>query len=249
MVDAATEQWLTPSEVKALNPYSVNFTKAADLLRSAGFHKVGSQWMLPNGQPWTVTLTTVSQFSSWMALSQLIKNELDQFGIATKVVAMTFPQELQAQSAGQLALSVYDDGEGPNPYFAYSRIFGAPDGYLVKNGHLVHNQPTTPGGGNWVDFPTTVHLAGRVVDPGQLTQQLDQTNNPDIVRRDTQILAEITNQYVPQITLWDVARTGWVNTKRFSDYPLNNAALMSATYNFEPPIGLWMMNHYIRPSS
>ncbi len=250
MVDTATQQWLTPTQLRTMNTYSVNLGKASNLLRSVGFHKIGGHWMLPNGKPWTATLTTVSQFSSWMALSQMVKSDLDQFGVPTKVVAMTFPQELQAQSAGQLALSIYDDGEGPNPYFAYSRIYGVPDGYVVTNGHLVHNSPSTPTGGNWVDFPTTVRIAGYgVVNPGRLTQQLDRSSNLNTIRHDTQILAAVTNHYVPQITLWDVARTGWVNTKRFGDYPLNNPTLMSATYNLEPPIGVWMMNHYITPAS
>ncbi len=250
MVDSATRQWLTPSQIAALKQYRVNLVKATSLLTSAGFKKVGQQWMLPNGKPWTVTLTTVSQFSSWMAMAQVVRTALVQFGVPTQIVGMTFPEELQGQSQGKLALSFYDDGMGPNPYFAFSRIYGAPDGYLVKGGRLVHNAASDPTGGNWVDFPTTVSLPGYgTVNPGQLTQQLDQTHNPALVRRDTQILSMVTNRYVPQITMWNVARTGWVNTKDFTDYPLSNKTLMVATYDFEPPVGIWMMLNYIRPKS
>ncbi|MCL5971165.1 MAG: ABC transporter substrate-binding protein [Firmicutes bacterium] len=250
MVDAATQQWLTPSEIRALNPYTVNYAKATSLLQSAGFHKVGSQWMLPNGKPWTATLTTVSSFSSWMAMAESVRSTMDRFGVPTKVVGMTFAQELLAQAQGTLPLSFWIDGQGPNPYFAYNRIYGKPDGYVIKNGKLVRNAAGNPSGGNWIDFPTTVQVPGYgTVNPGQLTQQLNQTTTTSTIQRDTRILAKVTNEYVPQITMWNVAQTGWVNTKHFTDYPLKNRALMVATEGYYPPVGIWMMLHYIRPVS
>lgn len=258
MVDAATRQWLTSTQIAALKKYSLNVAKATSLLSHAGFKKVGQQWMLPDGKPWTATLTTVSQFSSWMAMGQIVRSAMVKFGIPTMAVGMTFAQELQAQSAGSLPLSFWIDGQGPNPYFAYNRIYGAPDGYVMKAGRLVHipagqlvhSSAATPAATNWVDFPTTVPLSGYgTVNPGQLTRQLDQVTNPAVIRRDTQILAMVTNRYVPQITMWNVNLTGWVNTKHFTDYPLSNHALMLATEGYYPPIGIWMMLHYIRPRS
>jgi hypothetical protein len=175
---------------------------------------------------------------------------MDRFGVPTKVVGMTFAQELLAQAQGTLPLSFWIDGQGPNPYFAYNRIYGKPDGYVIKNGKLVRNAAGNPSGGNWIDFPTTVQVPGYgTVNPGQLTQQLNQTTTTSTIQRDTRILAKVTNEYVPQITMWNVAQTGWVNTKHFTDYPLKNRALMVATEGYYPPVGIWMMLHYIRPVS
>lgn len=248
MVDAATQQWLTPSQIASLHRYRTSATKAANLLTSAGFKKVGGQWMMPNGKPWTVSISTVSQFSSFMVASENMKSILTAFGVPTKVVGMTFPQMLSAQSQGQLAVSFRIDGQGPDPYFAYNRIYGSADGYVLKGGSLVHYPASDPAGGNFVDFPTTVKVPGYgTVNPGQLTAQLNATSSQATIRRDTQILALVTNQYVPQITMWNVYQTGFVNTKHFTDYPTNNPKLMIATEGFYPPVGVWMMLGYIHP--
>ena len=122
---------------------------------------------------------------------------------------MTFAQELLAQAQGTLPLSFWIDGQGPNPYFAYNRIYGKPDGYVVKNGKLVRNAAGNASGGNWIDFPTSVQIPGYgTVNPGQLTQQLNQTTSTSTIQRDTRILAKVTNEYVPQITMWNVAKFG-----------------------------------------
>lgn len=248
MVDNATRQWLTASQIASLHRYRTNAAKAAQLLTSAGFKKVGGKWMLPNGKPWTVNISTVSQFSSFMVASENMKSVLTAFGVPTKVVGMTFPQMLSAQSQGQLAVSFRIDGQGPDPYFAYNRIYGSADGYALRGGNLVRYPASNTAGGNFVDFPTTVNLPGYgTVNPGQLTAQLNSTSNPATVRRDTQVLAMVTNQYVPQITMWNVYQTGFVNTKHFTDYPTNNPKLLVATEGFYPPVGVWMMMGYIHP--
>lgn len=248
MVDAATQQWLTPAQTASLHRYRTSATKAADLLKGAGFKKVGGQWMMPNGKPWTVSISTVSQFSSFMVSSAYMKSVLTAFGIPTKVVGMTFPQMLSAQSQGQLAVSFRIDGQGPDPYFAYNRIYGSADGYVLRGGKLTRYPASDAAGGNFVDFPATVTLPGYgKVNPGQLTQQLNSSTNPAVVRRDTQILAMVTNQYVPQITMWNVFQTGFVNTQNFTDYPTNNPKLLIAAEGFYPPVGIWMMEGYIHP--
>lgn len=248
MAGVGTEEWLTGSQRASLNTYPLNLAKAARLLMGAGFTKVGSQWMLPNGKPWTATITDVSQFSSWMILGQYIKASLTNFGIHTSLVGMTFPQMLAEQSAGRLPLSFQFGGLGPNPYLAYNLLYGPNDGYTRQGNRLVHNSPTNPTGGNFIDFPTVVNLPGYGnVNAGQLTAQLNSSISPSVVRHDTHVLALLTNQEVPEITLYNVLKTGWVNTQRFTDYPLKNATLMRSLELYWTPVGFWMLFNYIHP--
>lgn len=55
--------WLTKAQRAKLNAYPVSAAKASYLLRSAGFHKVAGIWHMPNGKPFTLTLSTVSGYS------------------------------------------------------------------------------------------------------------------------------------------------------------------------------------------
>lgn len=240
--------WLSASQRASLNTYAPNLARAKALLIGAGFKKVGSQWTLPNGKPWTATITDVSQFSSWMILGQYVKSELTNFGIHTSLVGMTFPQMLAAQSAGSLPISFQFGGLGPNPFLAYNLLYGPNDGYTRQGGHLIHHPASDPTGGNYIDFPAVVNLPGYgKVNAGQLTAQLDSSTNPSVVRRDTAILAALTNREVPEITLYNVLKTGWVNTKRFTDYPLQNPTLMRALELYWTPVGFWMLFNYVRP--
>lgn len=248
LAGVGTQAWLSASQRASLNTYPLNLAKASQLLDGAGFKKVGSQWMLPSGKPWTATITSVSQFSSWMILGQYIKSSLTNFGISTSVVGMTFPQMLAAQSAGKLPLSFQFGGLGPNPYLAYNLLYGPNDGYTHQGNRLVRNSPTNPTGGNFIDFPAVVHLPGYGnVNAGKLTAQLNSSIHPSVVRHDTHVLALLTNREVPEITLYNVLKTGWVNTQRFTDYPLKNPTLMRSLELYWTPVGFWMLFNYVRP--
>lgn len=54
-------------------------------------------------------------------------------------------------------------------------------------------------------------------------------------------LAEATNQNLPAIELWDYADVQFVNTTRFTDFPVHSDGLM---YN---AAGVWMAQGYVRP--
>ncbi|MCY0881588.1 MAG: hypothetical protein OWS74_06290, partial [Firmicutes bacterium] len=229
--------------------YHQNLAKADQEMKAAGMKKVGGQWILPNGKPFTMTLDSVSGFNDWIEADSIISDELTKFGIQTKpVIVASYSQYLQELSDGKISAGFWIGSIGPNPYSTFARLYGADDGYNVVGGKLTYTPASKKDGGNWLDFPKTVQVKGYgMLNPGKITQQLSETSNQAVIKSTVQKLAFLTNQYVPAITLWNYVQAGFVNTKNFTDYPLKNQSLMIGTEGYYPPIGLWEMFGSTKP--
>ena len=83
--------WLSPAQLHSLNPYNYGPTKATQLLESAGFHKSGSQWIMPNGEPFTTTVisSSASPPPNGPLFVKQLASVLSNFGIQT--TASTVP--------------------------------------------------------------------------------------------------------------------------------------------------------------
>ncbi|MCY0899929.1 MAG: ABC transporter substrate-binding protein [Firmicutes bacterium] len=80
LTDALDPQYAT------LNPYATNDATAAQLLQGAGFTRNASgQWLLPNGQPFTITLVANASVTDRLAMANAMAQMLTQFGIPTTV--------------------------------------------------------------------------------------------------------------------------------------------------------------------
>ncbi len=242
MVDAAAEKWLTPSQIKQLNPYGYNLTLAAHELEKAGFHKVHGQWMMPNGKPWTATIYTVNGFSDWIEASKVISSEMSAFGIPTHpAIVSSYSEYLKEIALDKYPIAFWLNALGPEAYPTFQRIWGPNDGYNVVGGHLVHYPYSNTAEGNWLDAARTVKLpGGQVVDPGRLTYSLNSLT-PSQQRPIVQKLALAANVSLPMITLWNYVNVQFVNNTRFTDYPVNNPGLL------DNPPGVWMMRGYVKP--
>ena len=247
-VDANARAYLTKAQLKSLNPYKKNLKKAAALLQSAGMTKKNGKWYLPDGSQWTMTLYTVAGFNDVIEAFQNIANQLSSFGIdAQPQLVPTYAQYLQDLPNQKYAVGFWI-GTSPIPYNFLARLYGGPDGYQVENGQLVHYTAADKGKGNWLNFPTSVKVKGYGnVKVGPLTYQLSQTRDPVKIRKIVQELMITTNQYVPEITMWDVIQTGFVNQKYFTNYPIKNVSVMRSCYGDYPPIGCWENFGYLTP--
>lgn len=243
LIDAATRQWLNSSQQASLNPYAYNPTKATQLLDAAGFKKVGGHWMMPNGKPWTMTIYTVNGFSDWIAASKVIATELTNFGIPTSPdIVSSYAEEISNQQAGDYAVSFYLDSEGPTPQNAFNLLYGTADGYNLVGTNLVHYPASAKGKGNFLDVPTTISTpSGQAIQPGPLTHDLTEMSSVSQERPIVDQLAEATDQELPALTLWDYRNVQFINTTRFTNFPVHNAGLI---YN---PAGVWMAQGYVTP--
>lgn len=242
LVDNATKQWLTPSEIASLRPYNHSLSKATSELKSAGFTQKGGKWYLPNGKPWTATIYTVNGFSDWIAADHVMSSELTSFGIPTQPqIVSSYSQYLKELGKGLYGMGFWIAALGPNPHSAFLRVYGPNDGFNLVGGKLVHYPPNATQG-NWEDTPTSLPLPnGTKINVGQLTASLALTTNVAAMKPTVQKLALATNANLPQITLWNYILVEFINTTRFTNFPINNGGLL------QYPAGLWMMRGYVQP--
>jgi len=241
MIASATQQWLTSSQIAALNPYAPDQAKATSLLESAGLKESGGQWLLPNGQPWKITLQSVNGFSDWNAAATVIASELSSFGIPTQVqLTADFATYKTDMAAGKYAVGFWLIALGPTAAAAYQRLYGSDDGYTANaNGSVTHSD----GGGNWQHTPTSYTVGGTAIDPGQLTAQLgtlSATAQKPLVAQ----LAEATNEQMPVIPIWDYTNVNFSFGKRFTDFPTASSPDVNGLLYNQP--GVWMMQGYVK---
>ncbi len=248
VVSSALSDYLSPGQVSGLNMYPTDPAKATALLKSAHFTQKGGQWYLPNGKPWTITLSNVSGFSDWVAGSSVIKSELTSFGIPTSVkLAPDYATYLTNLYKGSYPVAFWLIALGPGAYSTFSRIYGTYDGY-VPSGARLNRYPTgNAAADNFLNTPNSVSVPGLgTVSPGQLTNQLTSVNlsGSGGIAQQNAIMAKLiraTNYTVPVIQLWDYINVQFVNSKRFTHWPIGNNALLNASP------GVWMTYGYVHP--
>jgi peptide/nickel transport system substrate-binding protein len=241
MIQSANEQWLTSAQLAALNTYAPDATKAASLLTGAGFTKSGSQWMLPNGQPWKITLWSTNGFSDWNAAATVVASELSAFGIPTQVqLASDFATYKTDMAAGDYAVGFWLIALGPTTSAAYQRLYGSDDGYTANaNGSVTHSDAN----GNWQHTPQSYTVNGTAINPGQLTAEL--ATDPVAAQKPLVVqLAQATNEQLPVIPIWDYTNVNFTLTKRFSDFPTNSSANVAGLMYNQP--GVWMTQGYVK---
>ncbi len=244
-VSSTLPDYVSSAQRSALDPYSPSTAKATALLKSAGLKLKGSQWYLPNGKPWTITLPVPQGFADWQSASAVIKSELTSFGIPTTITGGPAWTSYQPNLfTGKYPVGWWLIALGPGAYATFSRIYGTYDGY-VPAGSTVKRYPAgNSAADNFLNTPNTVSVPGLgTVNPGQLTFQLSQLNLNTAagLAQQKAIAAKVVravNYEVPVIQLWDYIDVQFVNNKRFTDWPTSDAIIGQ-----DP--GVWMADGYV----
>jgi peptide/nickel transport system substrate-binding protein len=244
-VSGALPDYITSAQQTSLNPYSPDTAKATSLLKSAGLTLKGSQWYLPGGKPWTITLPVPQGFADWQSASAVIKSELTSFGIPTTITGGPAWTSYQPNLfSGKYPVGWWLIALGPGAYDTFARIYGTYDGY-VPAGSTVKRYPAgNAAADNFLNTPDTVTVPGLgTVNPGQLTFQLSQLNLNTAagLAQQKAIAAKViqaVNYEVPVIQLWDYIDLQFVNNKRFTDWPTSDAIIGQ-----DP--GVWMADGYV----
>jgi peptide/nickel transport system substrate-binding protein len=249
-VSGALSDYVTPAQASALNAYSPDTAKATSLLESAGLKKKGSQWYLPNGKPWTITLPVPQGFADFQAASSVIKSELTSFGIPTTVTGGPAWTEYQPDLfAGKYTVGWWLIALGPGAYDTFSRVYGPYDGYVPAGSTVKRYAAGNAAAENFLNTPDTVTVPGLgPVNPGQLTFQLSQLNlqTESGLAQQKATAAKVVaalNYEVPVIQLWDYIDVQFTNGKRFTDFPAASSPIVG-----QNP-GVWMANGYVKTRS
>lgn len=255
MEDTQAQQWLPKSALNSLNPYNYNTAKAASLLKSVGFKKVGGAWMMPNGKPFTISIDVEAGYADYDEAASVIENELDGFGIPTKVYAENLAQYFTDQIDGDYAVSFQPLG-GNNvvyPHAAFDWIYFAYDGWTIRNGTQPVRLPmgnvkgSSTVGPREFDIPTVLNVPGvGRIEPAVVTQDLYSiTSHAGQVAALTK-LAKTTNYWMPVLPLFNQTQALFYNTTQFTDFPGPNSPLQNLNNVFQSFV-YWAQYGYIRP--
>lgn len=203
--------YLTPDQVGSLNKYPVDPQKATSLLQTAGFTKSGSQWVMPDGKPFTMTLTVNSDTSDIVTAFNSAAKALTDFGIKASVNATTGAQQDADQRNGDFTAGMNFVG-GNNPLGMYQAVMGSGNNfssqgnYAGKRGIGVGPTVDVPGLGK-VDAVKTLDQQARNVAPDQKMKDL------------TWDWAQYVNRDVPYIWYATKQYQFSYSTKRFDNWP------------------------------
>jgi peptide/nickel transport system substrate-binding protein len=234
-IDSIVPEFLSSSQIAALNPYRYSPSTAASLLRTSGFTERGGKWYLPDGKPFTITIETVSGFSDWIAAGSYMAAKLSGFGIpTTSSIASSYAAYLTNLAAGDYAVGFWLTALGPSVVNAYDRIWGTDDGFTAV-GDTTRHAAT----GDWLNTPTTYTLPHYgTINPGQLTTSLNFVS-PARAKSVVAELSAAADEELPMIALWDYINVQFVNTNDFTDFPIGHPGLLD-----DPP-GVWMWNGFV----
>lgn len=111
--------------------YPHNVSKAASILRSAGWKKSNGVWVR-GGRPLQLNITVLAAGGDYPALSVAMQGELQSFGMKVGLTTLATPAWLSANVAGKENVTVlkYDDVDPdvlrllfvPGEYFAWSNV-------------------------------------------------------------------------------------------------------------------------------
>lgn len=233
LIDSVAHQWLTPSQIKSLNPYPYDPTEAAKLLTSAHFKKVNGEWIMPNGKPFTISLGGPSGWSGPDAGIIIVANRLTKFGIKTKATAVEQPGYWTQQDNGEFQMDwgwLGDDGLNPLNEFAYD-FTGTPPQKWINFSNL----GPVPGLGK-LNVKTAITTEEDSVSPGPKMAQL------------TWDWARYINQELPAFGYGNKHEQFEYTTNVYTDWPKPSSKLWDLTgYNLAGGYLQMMEDGYIRP--
>lgn len=223
--------YLTKSQIAQLNPYPVNHKKATSLLRSAGFHKKGSQWIMPNGKPFTLNLIVNAATSDIETAFKVAATALTSFGIKSSVSALPGAVQSADQGKGNFQIG-WNLPNSLDPLSEFDSMMGTSNNfstlgtYAGDRGMGFGPQVTVPGLGKVAVAPT-IDQENTSVAPGKKMDQL------------VWDWARLVNTDVPYLQYGNKVWQMSYSTAKFTGWPSASSNLWNTIgYNFG---GGWLL--------
>ena len=162
--------YLSKAQIASLNPYSYSPSKASALLRSAGFHKSGGAWIMPNGKPFTLTMTVVAAYSDIVTSFEVASGAWSAFGIKTTengVPKATWAADLHAGNfeVANNYMANFDPLGGFNSDLGTPLNFSSSGSFKGQRGLGFGPTASVPGLGT-VNVPAVLGSESALVGPG-----------------------------------------------------------------------------------
>lgn len=229
LIESDNSKYLSTAQLKTLNTYSLNDAKATSLLKSAGFKKTSSGWMMPNGKPFKFNVYAPN-YTDWDQGVDALTSELQKFGIqaTTSVIdATTFGTE-----EGEGKYAVYTNWWGGwdlAPSQSYNQLYIQDNKYTVSTTGALSKQPgTSP-----TSIPANVSVPGLTANPAALTVKLLGNQTTSAEKKTIYQLAKLTNEDLPMIPIWyqGAGRTWSTESWTWPNFQANPALENQMVYN------------------
>ena len=220
--DSVLQAYLTPAQIKTLNPYNYSPAKAAQLLRSAHFVQKGGKWYLPNGKPFTVTVSSVAGLASWDLQASTVASELTQFGIPSQV--QLWPV---TSFAANLFTGNYSVFEGYNFFWPFQVWNGFTARFQAFGSDLSYSatgQPVIADGRPGMSYPWKTYVPGvGTINPMRLSWEFAHTPNVAKQKRFAYELIKFMNYNAWPGSIFAQDQSDFYSTKRFTDWPIHRS--------------------------
>jgi len=234
--------YLSKGQISQLNTYPVNLSKAASLLTSAGFHKAGGKWMMPNGKPFTLNAGVNSATSDVISDFEVMANALDSFGIKTNVTEVPGSETQSDFDKGTYDLNWIGAGS-LDPLQAIDYYLGRTNNnnfpnlgsYAGQKGLGFGPVKDVPGIGT-VNVPATIDNQAGSVGPGKKMDQL------------TWDWAKYINQQLPFLQWQNKQYQFEFSTQKFTNWPATTNPLWSTVgLNMSEGVAMMLEEGYVQP--
>ncbi|MCL6443558.1 MAG: hypothetical protein K6T83_08910 [Alicyclobacillus sp.] len=235
---AVQKQWIPASVLKSLNPYRHDTSKAAALLKSAGFKLQGNQWIMPNGKPFTLNIISPAGWTDIQLDAEAVANELTKFGIHTTASTVEQPGYWTQQNKGQYQISF-----GWGGWWAFNPIQTYYDSLV--------NQNYTPGQPGYIGmgFGPTVNVPG--LGKVNITQNLTEALRIESKAKIQQLAidyAKLVNQQLPFLPFADKRIEVEYSDARYTHWPAKTSYLWNQVGgDAQGALLLMMLNGYVIP--
>lgn len=176
---------------------SPDLAKVDQYLKASGYTKTGG-FYTKNGQKITVKYNVPNDWSDWVAVANIMKQNLQAAGIDGEVNAISDDNYFTARSTGSFDAMIGGMFGGPTPYYLY-------------NTHLNTKNDATKGGWNWG------HYSNSQFDSllSQYSATSDSTTQQNLINQ----MQALYVQQMPVVPLLNAADWYEYSTKHFTGWP------------------------------
>lgn len=204
--------------------FSVDTSKAAQLLQQAGFTKSNGVLKNSQGQTLSFGLNVVSGWTDWTTDCQIIANELNNLGMKVTVNALSYNAYVSALQSGSYDAAISWTTSGPTPFYLYNALLNSQ--YIKPLGQISSS--------NWERFNSPT------VD--SLLKQYETTSDAAVQLQAIQGIEKVMVDQLPAIPLVYGASWNENVTKNFTGFPTpGNEYASPSPYNF-PDAAIVAMN-------
>lgn len=209
--------------------FSVNTSEATSLMQQAGYTMKNGLWTDSNGNTITFNIEVVTGWTDWVTDTQIMANELTQFGMKVSSTPEQFGTYFANLQQGSFMASISWTNPGPTAYYLYQSMLAstntAPVGQTASSNFERWNDPTT-------DAALKAYAA---------------SNDPSVQQQALNTIQQVMVQQLPSIPLVYGATWNEYSTANVTGWPsASNPYAMPAPFSY-PDVEVVML--HLQPAS